>query len=228
MIQFNLLPDVKLEYVRAQRTKRMVITSALMAAGTAFIIFLLLFLVVNVVQSKNIRDLDADITTYNNKLKNTPELAKVLTIQNQLAVLPDLHSEKPAASRTFQYLQQLIPVDVTISEITIDYTANTIAVNGQAKSLDKVNMLVDTLKFTTYTEGTTKDKKAFSDVVMSEFTKTPTATTYGITASFDPVIFDNAVNPKLIVPKLNSTRSVIEQPTELFKKSVVNTNESKR
>jgi len=226
MIQFNLLPDVKLEYVKAQRTKHTVITSALMAAGSAFVIFLLLFLVVNVVQSKSIRDLDSDITTYSNKLKNTPDLAKILTIQSQLAALPGLHSEKPAASRTFQFLQQLTPVDVTISELTIDYTANTISINGQSKSLDKVNTLVDTLKFTTYTEGSTNDEKAFSDVVLSEFTKTATTTTYGVTASFKPVIFDNAVSPRLIVPQLKSTRSVIEQPTELFKKSVVDTNES--
>lgn len=228
MIQFNLLPDVKLEYVKVQRTKQTVITTALMAAGSTFVIFLLLFLVVHVVQSKSISNLDSDITTYNDKLKKTPELTKVLTIQSQLAVLPGLHSDKPAASRTFQFLQQLTPVDVTISELTIDYVANTISISGQSKSLNKVNTLVDTLKFTTYTEGETKGERAFSDVVLSEFTKTVSTTTYGVTASFKPVIFDNSANPRLYVPEKISTRSVVEQPVDLFKKSVVNTNESNR
>ena len=95
MIQFNLLPDVKLEYVKAQRTKSTVISASFIAAGSAFAIFLLLFLIVNVVQRKSTSDLNKDIKKYHSQLTSTPDLAKIVTIQSQLKALPGLHEAKP-------------------------------------------------------------------------------------------------------------------------------------
>lgn len=228
MIQFNLLPDVKLEYVKAQRTKQTVFTTALMAAGSAFAVFLLLFITVHVVQNKSIDDLDRDIKKYSNTLKSKPDIEKVLTIQSQLSVLSQLHDGKPATTRTFGFVQQITPIDVTISELVVDYEANTISISGQSKSLDRVNTLVDTLKFTTFDQADQKGDKAFSNVVLTEFTKNTTATTYKVNASFDPLIFDNSVKPKLVVPSRISTRSVVEQPVNLFMQSELRANESSR
>jgi hypothetical protein len=81
MIQFNLLPDVKLEFVRAQRVKHAVVSGAVIASGAAFLIFLLLFIAVHVVQTKMIHDQTADIKKYSEEIKNTPDLEKILTIQ---------------------------------------------------------------------------------------------------------------------------------------------------
>ena len=113
---------------------------------------------------------------------------------------------------------------MTISDITFDYTANTVEINGEAKSLDKVNQFVDTLKFTTYSNKDVTGEPAFSEVVLSQFTRSASTTTYTITTAFDPAIFDNTSEVNLKVPNKISTRSVIEQPTELFKKAVTDTN----
>lgn len=223
MIQFNLLPDVKLEYVKAQRTKHTVISAAMIAAGSAFVIFLLLFLTVNVVQKKSMSDLNTDIKKYNTQLKNTPDLDKILTIQSQLSTLPSLHAGKAAAGRTFTFIQQLTPANVTLSDFTADYSANTLTITGQSNNLDKVNTLVDTLKFTKYADKNVSGQTAFSSVVLSQFTRAASGTTFTITLNYAPAIFDNAAEVTLSVPNTISTRSVVEQPADIFKQAPVKT-----
>ncbi len=103
MIQFNLLPDVKLEYIKARRTNRLVIGTSLIVSSAALVIFILLFMTVNVFQKKNITDLTADIKHGSAQLQSIPELNKVLTIQNQLSVLPGIHDQKAIASPIWLY-----------------------------------------------------------------------------------------------------------------------------
>lgn len=216
MIQFNLLPDVKLEFVRVQRTKHTVISASIIASASAFVIFLLLFLAVNVVQRKNLSDLNSDVGKYSSQLKATPDLDKVLTIQSQLGALSSLHASKPAAGRNFSFIQQLVPTTVTLTDLTADYTANTVTLNGVSPNLDNVNTLVDTLKFTKYSNADTNTVVAFSNVVMSSFTRSATTSTFTLTANFDPAIFNNASNVNLTIPAGVTTRSVVGQPTAIF------------
>jgi hypothetical protein len=213
MIQFNLLPDVKLEFVRAQRVKHAVVSGAVIASGAAFLIFLLLFIAVHVVQTKMIHDQTADIKKYSEEIKNTPDMEKILTIQQQLGVLPKMHASKPAAVRTFALLQQLTPPSVSLTQFTVDYTGNTMEFIGVAPSLDLVNTMVDTVKYTTYKNTTTSDKKVFSGVVMSSFTRNPKNSTFAITAKYDPIIFNNTDTVSFKVPNGISTPSFLGQPT---------------
>lgn len=224
MIQFNLLPDVKLDYIRTRKTKRSVITVATIVAASALGILLILFFVVNVVQKQQLKHLNNDIKRDIATLQGTKDLDKVLTIQNQLGSLPKLHDDKPVTSRFFGYLSQLTPTAATIAEAKLDYETNTISVSGGADSLTTVNKYVDTIKFTDYTMGNMPDKKkAFSEVVLSEFTKTEKGVTYKIDYKFDPMIFSSEDEVKLIVPNIVSTRSTTEKPTELFQQSTTKT-----
>lgn len=219
MIQFNLLPDVKLEYIKARRSKRMVLLTATGVAGFALFVTVSLFIVVNVLQTKHINDLNTDIKTKTATLKEVPNLDKILTVQNQLNSLTSLHSQqKPATSRMFDYLTQLTPATATISTVKLDFDTNTITIAGNADTLATVNKYVDTLKFTTYTTtDSTTPTKAFSEVVLSAFSaSSDKGATYEITAKFDPMIFDNTQQVKLTTPKITSTRSETEKPTDLF------------
>ncbi|HSH18083.1 MAG TPA: PilN domain-containing protein [Candidatus Saccharimonadales bacterium] len=220
MIQFNLLPDVKLAYVRTQRTKRLVMGTALIATAAAFAIFLLLFLGVHVVQKVRISQLDTGIKERTADLKKNQDLDKVLTIQNQLGSLTGLHDDKVTASRTFSVLQQVTPGGVGITNFTTDFTASTIAISGQTASLDRVNAFVDTLKFATYTlKDDPEGKKAFSEVVLSQFGRSESATTYTVTFKFDPALFGRDANDQLTVPKTVTTGSVIGQPSGILPQS---------
>jgi hypothetical protein len=219
MIQFNLLPDVKLQYLKAQRVKRLVSFIAILAGAVSLFVFLLALVTVDVVQKKNLRDLSADITTKSNQLKSVPNINKILTVQNQLNTLTSLHDQKAVVSRLFGYIAKVTPAQVTISNLEMDFTANTATISGEAPTLDGVNAYTDTLKATTYkatTDGdspSTTSAKAFTDVVLASFGRDSKGATYQITLSFDPQIFSNANSSvTLSIPS-----GTVTNTTELFK-----------
>lgn len=202
MVQFNLLPDVKLEYVKTQRTKRLLTLASFAVSVASIAVLLLAFVTVDGVQKKNLRDLNNDIQTNSRKLKNTPNLDKILTVQNQLNTLTDLHNQKPVASRLFTYIAQVTPGQAALNKLTIDYTAGTLTFGGSAPSLDVVSAYTDTLKATQYkVSGDSTTPKAFSNVVLSDFGRDDEGATFTITLSFDPAIFDTSKDVTLIVPQ---------------------------
>lgn len=217
MVQFNLLPSVKLEYIKATRTKRMVITIAIIASAVALGILLLLFINVNFVQKKHITNLTNDINNKSEELASIENIDKVLTVQNQLSVLTQLHEQKPAADRVLGYLSKVTPQSASISESTVNFEENTMSINGTADSLINVNKFVDTLKFTKYTvDDDPAQQNAFSEIVLASFNVDADGVTYQIDLKFDPVIFDNSKKIELVVPAIVSTRSQTEKPTDLF------------
>lgn len=216
MIQFNLLPDVKIQYIKAKSMKRLVMLAASFIAAFSLFIVISLFMV-NVFQSKHLSDLNKDIKTDSAKLQSTPNLAKILTVQNQLLSLPGLHAKKPVSSRLFAYVTKLTPSKASISSLDIDFIAGTLKVVGAADKLETVNQFVDTLKFTEYSKGTSTTKaKAFSNVVLKSFGRDDKGASYTIELKFDPVIFDVANEINLIIPDRITTRSATEKPDALF------------
>lgn len=202
MIQFNLLPDVKLEYVKTQRTKRLLTTVSFFASIGGIALLILSLVSVDVVQKKSLHDLNNDITKYSSQLKSVDDLDKILTVQNQLSTLTSLHDKKPVTSRLFAYISQLTPAQASLNQLTIDYTANTMTIGGGAPSLDAVSTYTDTLKSTTYKTDAAgaSSTKAFSNVVLSSFGRDDKGATFTITCSFDPIIFQSANKVTLTVP----------------------------
>lgn len=174
-------------------------------------------MVVYIVQKQHLRNLNSDIKRDVAALQAIPDLDKVLTIQNQLQSLPALHDGKPVSSRFLLYLSQLTPATATIGTAKVDFDSSTISISGDSNALSTVNKYVDTLKFTEYTvSGSDEKKRAFSEVVLSQFGKSDKGSTYKIDFKFEPEIFDGTKEVKLVVPNIVSTRSTTEKPTELF------------
>jgi hypothetical protein len=219
MIQFNLLPDIKIQYLQARRQKQFVLLGSsitIAACVTAMIIFTT---VVFGLQKKNISDLSRDITTGAKELQSTKDLTKILTVQNQLRVLPDLHAGKPLASRIFGYIKQSTPTAANISRLNVDFGEQTMIISGSANNLVTVNKFADTLKFTTFhTEVAPKEeKRAFSSVVLSSFGRDNQGASFTLNFRFDPIIFSESEVVSLTVPNKITTRSQVEQPSALFK-----------
>lgn len=217
MIQFNLLPNVKLEYVRARRNKRMTLLVAVLIAGATLAIMVILFVGVQLVQKKYSTDLSKDIKSESSKLENTPDLNKILTIQNQLASLPALHDQKPVAPRLLNYVKQVTPAKVSIATMEIDFLTQTIKITGSADAISTVNKFADTLKFTTYKTDDAKEGNAFSEVVLSSFGRDEKGASYELSFKYDPIIFSNGSPVALTVPPGKiTTRSETEKPEALF------------
>ena len=217
MVQFNLLPSVKLEYIKATRTKRPVTSVAIIASCVALSIMVLLFINVNVVQKRHISNLTEDIQTKVSELEAIEDIDKVLTVQNQLSALTALHEQKPAAERVIPYLSKVTPQAASVSQSKVDFETSTMDISGTSDSLVTVNKFVDTLKFTKYTVGdSTEQKPAFLEVVLASFSVDSEGVTYQINFKFDPTIFDNTKQINLVVPNTVTTRSQTEKPSDLF------------
>ncbi len=216
MIQFNLLPAVKQEYVKAQHNKRVTLVVAGLVTGVAVLIMVVLFAAVQII-GKHSRDLSADIKTESSKLEGTQDINKILTIQNQLGSLTALHDAKPVVSRLLGDIKQITPAQLSIAKLDVDFDANTMTINGSGDSLKTVNTFVDTLKFTKFQAGADAAKPAFSAVVLSSFGRDDKGASYTISLSYDPAIFSSSADAKLIVtPGMITTRSETEKPADLF------------
>jgi Tfp pilus assembly protein PilN len=217
MIQFNLLPDIKIQYLKARRRKHAVMFASVVVIIASIAVLVLLASTLFVLQRKNINDLTGDIESASQELQNTPDLDRMLTVQNQLNVLTGLHDEKPVASRIFGYINQATPASANIGRLNVDFADNTITINGAADTLETVNTFVDTLKFTNYTtNGDEQQQRAFSDVVLSSFGRDSSSASYTINLNFDPVIFSELEDVSLVVPNIITTRPNAEQPEALF------------
>lgn len=220
MIQLNLLPAIKLEYVRARRNKRLALLGSGLVAGVSLLVLVLLFANVQL-QAKHSRDLSQDIKTESKKLEGVEDISSILTIQNQLVNLQTLHASKPEANRIAEYLRQTTPAQVVLSKAEVDFEAGTISLEGESPSVAMANAHVDTLKFTTYTtRAVTDPKNAFSEVVLVSVTPNSqeSKVTYSVTFKFDPAIFSNQEEDiKLSVPKNKiTTRSQLDRPDAVF------------
>lgn len=229
MIQFNLLPDVKIEYIKTRNRKRLIVFVCLIASAVCLAIFLLLFLFVRVNQTRHISNLDSEIKDSTAKIQEVNDLDKILTIQNQLNKLPELHDKKVISSRLVDFLTQITPNQASISDVGVDFEANTMKLSGTADNLVTINKFADTLKFTDFTVDSQSGKrtgKAFSSVVLTNFTIKSTQgeqLTYELSFNFDPAIFmqvkdapENSPQVLLTVPAITSTRSATEKPNQLF------------
>lgn len=226
MIQFNLLPDVKIEFIKTRHTKRLVTTSAIGVIGISIAIISILFIIVFGWQNNNLKTLDKNIKTYANDLRSEKDINKVLTVQNQLSSIDTLHTQKPDVARVFEYLTQVTPSKITVATLSVDFVTPVFSVTGQASSLEEVNKYVDTLKFTTINNKSEESsdgegEKAFSQVVLSAYSLDSQGASFTITLVYEAKIFDSSeADLILTVPQITSTRSETERPTGLFKENV--------
>jgi len=224
MIQLNLLPDVKQQYINAQRQRRLITSISLLVMAVAVALLVILF-AYNLAQKKHLTDLSRDISNKSVTLEKQPNINTVLTVQNQLESLTTLHAAKPAASNLFStYLTQITPASVNISSFHIDFTTVSGTITGTADTLSSVNQYVDTLKKTTYITGDNGTAEpAFSDVVLTSFGLNSSsqqlgqAASYTISFAYDRTIFDITQSKiTLSVPQI-TTRADVNQPAALFK-----------
>jgi len=134
MIEINLIPDVKREYLRARAQRNYIIFMSTIvgaAAVAAAVVLGLVFsgqLVAEAVQNRSIED-------QNKKLSAIEDLSKTVTIQQQLEKIDSQHLNKTIDSRLFTLLTAVnppAPNDVKISTLKLDPETKTIVMDGSA------------------------------------------------------------------------------------------------
>lgn len=122
MIEINLIPDVKQELLRAQRTRSAVISISIIASIIAAGVVVLLLGYMYGVQWARGTYLDGQITEKGDKLAKVEDLSQILTIQNQLSTITELNNSKNMSSRIFEIMSAVTPPPanaVSFSQITV-------------------------------------------------------------------------------------------------------------
>lgn len=231
MIEINLIPDVKQELIKAQRTRFSVITVAMFVGIGSVVVVVLLAMNVFGVQALRDSSADKSIAQGIKELKAVKDLPETLTIQNQLTKISKINSEKNINSRVFDLLGAIIPPEpnnIQISSVSVDSGTRIIVIDGQApNSYSAVEVFKKTIKGSmlryTIGEGKPKDIKLASNISLGE-------TSYGadktgakvlrFKLSFDyaPELFDPASKDTSIVIAIdgNVTDSYLGIPKSIF------------
>lgn len=225
MIQLNLLPDLKKEFVKAQKTKALVISSSILVTLAAIGLSVLLFVYVTFLQQVQINLATDDINKKSQEVKAIPDIDNYLTIQNQLKALPELHNGKGSYARLFDFLAVLnpgAPNNISLSNVQISSTEGTVVFTGTTASFESMNVFVDTLKNAEVTfkqEGQGDDikNKMFDQVLIQTNglakVSTNTVVSFTIKTVYHPTVFDvRSTGIKATVPSIVTTSSVTQSP----------------
>lgn len=134
MIQINLVPDVKQEMLRAQRMRNITISISILAglvAGGAVVAMGLILGTQAVTENVLAGQIDKEFTT----LKDTKDINRALTIQNQLNAISGLNDKRTIDSRLLDVLAAINPAEpnnVTLSRVTLDPANAKLVLEGSA------------------------------------------------------------------------------------------------
>ncbi len=147
MIQINLLPDVKQEFLRARRTRNVAISVSILAALGSGAVVVALLLILGVQAGREVLADNAIKDRYA-QLQQVEDLPEMVTLQNQLGTIGAQHGDKTMDSRLFGLLQAINPSqpnDVQFTAVTLDPEASILRLEGIA---DNSYPAVETLKKT--------------------------------------------------------------------------------
>lgn len=221
MIQINLLPDVKREFLKAQQMKRMFIVVSLIITVAAVAGLVILFVFVRFGQPRHVKNLQSDIDQSVSQLKQTKDAVKIVTVQGVLEQIPGLQDKEAATSRTFGYITSFTPQGVSYSEVKLDLSENIITLSGQSDSLEQANVLANNLKSAKFVYKKDSQKQTsipFKSVVFSSLGKIDQATddgknvTFELSFSFEPTLFDESVKEPAIA--VNGASEPLLLPTD--------------
>jgi len=134
MIQVNLVPDVKLELIKAQQHRNIVIYSSIvvMIASVAVLVILGLVIAGQAVYTNN---LTSQIKSEDAKFRDIADIDNTVTVQNQLESIQSTHEQKAMTSRIFNLLVEATAKDtansVTLNSFSVDTATNTITLVAQ-------------------------------------------------------------------------------------------------
>lgn len=134
MIEINLIPDVKQEFIRAQKVRNTAITFSVLIGMAAGGVVVVLALILGA-QSLHESIVRQEIKKQYNTLSSVENIDNVLTIQHQLSKISTMHNNKSMDSRIFDVIAAInppAPNDAKISNVRIDPSKSLLTIEGSA------------------------------------------------------------------------------------------------
>jgi hypothetical protein len=220
MIQINLLPDVKLKYIKTKRTERIVVFVCGIISTVSIVSIIVLYLTVDVFQKNHLNTVANQITSESATIKNDADVNKIITIQQQLKSLPSLYSNRNNPYEIFNILQQSTSKGITISTFNINYQTGALTFGGTADSLLDGNVFYNQLLYATYSLDKGAQQPLFGGVSISGLSGTTTSSatssasiSYTVKATVPVTLFKTGANVVVSVPNKDVTQSTLNQPS---------------
>ena len=224
MIELNLLPDIKQEFVHAKRQKRLVIVFMILISLGSIVVVVLLGLYSYAAQPVRQNFADGDIKKLSKELEGKKNLVRDLTIQNQITSINELHAGKVVYGRLFDYLKTLNPEqpnNVSISKVTATTLdgKGAILLEASAKDYQAVAVFKDTLQnaMVQYKDPETgktvkthlfMEPPAISDTGIGQDSKGNQVASFKVALVYEPNAFAWTIhNPKVTVPNKKTNQS---------------------
>lgn len=231
MIEINLVPDVKQDFIKVKQTRNLVISGAIIFGAIAVGVVALLAIYTFVIQPVRSSNLEYEIKTKKAELASKNDIDRMLTIQNQLAQINQLHDNKNITSRLFEVITAINPAppnQATFSTIQLSTDSNTIKIEGQTPNgYDALEALKKTITGTNFDFTNQSGKVASlpltenvlpSDTSFGEDSLGKRVLRFTLTFQYNDALFEkSSKNTKVIQPnKQNVTDSFLGIPVSLF------------
>lgn len=233
MIQINLIPDVKLEYLRARRMRNTTISVSIIAglAAGAVVVVAILFLLVQVGLEKLA---DGAITSEYDNLSKVEGLSELRTLQNQLSIIPGQHENRSMDSRLFSVMQAInppAPNDVSFTSVDLDPSAGLLTLEGVTENgytaVEVLKKTIASIKLeyrqSTESESTTTvaiaDEIEVGETSFGQTSDGKRVLRFKLTMKYPKELFTNkAKSARIITPtdEIDVTDSRVQVPDDLF------------
>lgn len=231
MIEINLVPDVKQEFIRAKRIRALVISGTVLVGIASIGVVVLMALYLYGVQTVRSGLIDNDITTKSNELKGIEDIDNTLTVQHQLTRLDELHNQKNLVSRLFNLLIAINPASpnkVSFAQTVVDAESGTITLEGQAPNgyitadVLKKTILGTNISYTDENGETQKepltDHVSTSDLSFGEDSSGNKVLSFTMSFEYSPEFFARSSQNAIVIKpnRQNVTDSYVRLPDSLF------------
>jgi Tfp pilus assembly protein PilN len=231
MIQLNLLPDVKKEFLKAQSSRNRVTFFAIVAVVGAAGLTVAMAAFVYGVQNAQLYFLNQSIVNRTAELQNIPDIDKYLTVQNQLEKLSELHANKNMYSRMLDFVKVLNPTAphrVQLGSLEINDEQKKITFSGTTDTFESFNTFKDTLENAelTYKDGLNPEGEALKEPLFSNISVENSGlarvgnkqrVSFVVNVTFSENTFLNRYTGVSVkVPEIETTGSARQAPQPLF------------
>lgn len=188
----NLLPDTKQARLRAQHTRKLLVssTTAILIIGVAIPVILL---IVKGGQSLYLKRTQSQIEEKKATLKNTENIVTMLSVKDHLNSLPALYNQRVVVTKLLKKLPSVMPQDLRLSNLSLDVAGGSLIFTGASGSYASVEKFALALKQHggSHDPGKVNDPAAtqgnFSNVVLQSVSgASGDEVSFTITANFAP------------------------------------------
>jgi len=231
MIQVNLIPDIKIQMIKARMERVRVISISIAASVISISVVVLLAIYTYGAQALADNNLNTKIDEETAKLNSVQDISKILTIQNQLSKIPEINNQKNINSRIFDTIASIKKSSgdvLSYSSIGFDTTTHLFTLSGQVPDYASYEVLIKTLQnsfvqFKNSKDGEVKKVQFAQSLNIGQAGFTQNAlgnTTLNFSMSFTypkEIFMPNIYDVAVVVEKYgNVTDSYLGRPTSLF------------